>query len=109
VGNVIRVSFFAIPGIGPILVAEPLVAWIVGALEGAAVVGGLSDVGAGLIGIGIPKDSVVQYELARKTDQYLLVVRDAASQVARARDIIGTTRPINSAMHSTEIAGVGAR
>ena len=31
-------AFFAIPGIGPVLVAGPLVAWIVGALEGAAVV-----------------------------------------------------------------------
>jgi hypothetical protein len=33
-------ALFAIPGIGPILVAGPLVAWIVGGLEGAAVVVG---------------------------------------------------------------------
>src|SRR6202142_2596625 len=99
-------AFFAIPGIGPILVAGPLVAWIVGALEGAAVVGGLSAVGAGLVGIGIPKDSVVQYELALKTDKYLLVIRDTADQVAKARDIIGATRPIHSAVHSTEVAAV---
>jgi hypothetical protein len=102
-------AFFAIPGIGPLLVAGPLVAWIVGALEGAAVVGGLSAVGAGLIGIGIPKDSVVQYETALKTDQYLLVVRDAASQVAKARDIIGTTRPIHAALHLPEIVGAAVR
>src|ERR1700728_943941 len=30
-------AFFAIPGLGPVLVAGPLVAWIIGALEGAAV------------------------------------------------------------------------
>ena len=47
-------AFFFIPGIGPLLAAGPLVGWIVGALEGAAVVGGLSAVGAGLVGIGIP-------------------------------------------------------
>src|SRR6204780_4126815 len=47
-------AFFAIPGIGPILAAGPVVAWIVGALEGAAVVGGVSGLGAGLYGIGIP-------------------------------------------------------
>src|ERR1017187_5613996 len=75
-------AFFVIPGIGPLLVAGPLVAWIVGALEGAAVVGGLSAVGAGLVGIGIPKDSVVQYELALKTDRYLLVIQDTAAQGA---------------------------
>src|SRR5271163_163267 len=54
-------AFFAIPGLGPVLVAGPLVGWIVGALEGAAVVGGLSAVGAGLYSIGIPQDSIVKY------------------------------------------------
>ncbi len=102
-------AFFVIPGVGPMLVAGPLVAWIVGALEGAAVVGGLSAIGAGLIGIGIPKDSVVQYELALKTDQYLLVVRDSADQVARARQIIGTTRHIQAALHSPEGVAAVAR
>jgi len=38
---------FAIPGIGPILVAGPLVSWIIAGLEGAAVVGGVSALGAG--------------------------------------------------------------
>lgn len=56
------------------LVAAPLVAWIVGALEGAAVVAGVSAVGAGLIDIGIPKDSVLKYEQALKTDKFLLMV-----------------------------------
>lgn len=59
-------AFFAIPGIGPILAAGPIVGWIVAALEGAVVVGGVSAIGAGLYSIGIPKDSVLQYELALK-------------------------------------------
>jgi hypothetical protein len=33
-------AFFAIPGIGPILIAGPLVAWIIGGLECEVVVGG---------------------------------------------------------------------
>src|SRR5271166_5886861 len=45
-------AFFFVPGVGPLLVAGPLVAWIVGALEGAVVVGGLTAVGAGLYSIG---------------------------------------------------------
>src|SRR5271166_5052238 len=57
-------AFFAIPSIGPVLVAGPLVAWIVGALEGAVPFGGLGAIGAGLVGMGIPKDSVVTYETA---------------------------------------------
>ena len=71
-------AFFAIPGIGPVLVAGPLVGWIVGAVEGAVVVGGLSAIGAGLVGMGIPKDSVVEYEVALKTDKFLLMVHGSA-------------------------------
>ena len=49
-------AFFWIPGIGQILVAGPLVMWIVGALEGAVVTGGITALGAGLYSIGIPKN-----------------------------------------------------
>src|ERR1700735_2813603 len=38
-------AFFWLPGIGTVLVAGPLVVWIVGALESAAVMGGLSALG----------------------------------------------------------------
>ena len=108
-GLLFGAAFFAIPGIGPVLVAGPLVAWIVGGLEGAAVVGGLSAIGAGLIGIGIPKDSVVQYELALKTDKFLLMVHGTASEVEKARSIIARTRPINVTLHSPEAVGAAAR
>ena len=66
-------ALFVIPGIGPILAAGPVVAWIVAALEGAVVVGGVSALGAGLYSIGIPKDSIVKYETALRTDQFLLI------------------------------------
>jgi uncharacterized membrane protein len=102
-------AFFAIPGLGPVLVAGPLVAWIVGGLEGAAVVGGLGAIGAGLYGMGIPKDSVVEYELAVKTDKFLLMVHDKASEVEKARDIIASTRPINVTLHNPEAVEAVAR
>jgi len=98
-------AFFAIPGIGPILVAGPLVAWIVGALEGAAVVGGLSAVGAGLYGIGIPKDSILQYETALKTDKFLLMVHGTAREVETARSILENTRPVLVTLHAARVAG----
>ena len=92
-------AFFAIPGIGPILVAGPLVAWIIGALEGAAVVGGVSAIGAGLMSIGIPKDSVIQYDAALKTDKYLLVVHGTAADVEKAKEIIRGTTQVSYAIH----------
>jgi uncharacterized membrane protein len=96
-------ALFAIPGIGPILVAGPLVAWIVAGLEGAAVVGGVSAVGAGLVSIGIPKDSVLKYEVALKTDKFLLVVHGTAGDVNKAKDIIAGTENSSYAVHGETV------
>jgi hypothetical protein len=96
-------AFFLIPGLGAILVAGPLVAGIVGALEGAVVVGGLSALGAGLYSIGIPKNSVLDYETALKSDKFLLVVQGTAEEVARAKDVLQTeTAATQTDLHSSE-------
>ena len=95
-------AFFAIPGLGPILVAGPLVAWIIGGLEGAVVLGGLSALGAGLYSIGIPKDSIVQYEAAVKADKFLVLAHSTADEVAKARGILQTTHPLNITSHAAE-------
>src|SRR5580658_6568396 len=95
-------AFFAIPGLGPVLVAGPLVAWIVAALEGAAVVGGVSAVGAGLYSIGIPKDSILEYEIAIKTDRFLLLADGKPEEAARAREIIAATTPASLHVHAAQ-------
>jgi hypothetical protein len=86
-------AFFLVPGLGPLLVAGPLVAWIVGALEGAIVVGGLSIVGAALYNLGIPKDSIVRYEKALKTGRFLLIAHGAMFEANLAREILDRTGP----------------
>jgi len=86
-------AFFWIPGLGPLLVAGPLVTWIVGALEGAIVVGGLSAVGAGLYSQGIPKDSILKYETALKTDKFVVIAHGTEEEVNQAREIIRRTNP----------------
>ena len=92
-------AMFAIPGIGPLLVAGPWVAWIVAGLEGAVVVGGVSAAGAGLVSIGIPKDSVVKYDVALKTDKFLLVVHGTPDTVEQAKEIIGGTKHHSYSVH----------
>src|SRR6202142_99372 len=101
-------AFFMIPGLGPILAAGPVVAWIVAGLEGAVEVGALGALGAGLYSVGIPKDSVVKYETALKTDQFLLIVHGTAAEVAKADDIIETTHPAQVTVHSGEAATAAA-
>jgi hypothetical protein len=98
-----------IPGLGPILAAGPVVAWIVAGLEGAAEIGTLGALGAGLYSIGIPKDSVVKYEAALKTDQFLLIANGTAAEVAKAKDIIETTHPAQFAVHAGEAKAATAK
>jgi hypothetical protein len=92
-GLLFGAAFFWVPGVGPLLVAGPLSAAIVAALETGVVVGGLSAIGAGLYSIGIPKDSVIKYEAAIKVDKYLLVAHGTAAAVDKAREILKTTKP----------------
>jgi len=101
-------ALFIIPGLGPSLAAGPVVAWIVAGLEGAVEVGALGALGAGLYSIGIPKDSILKYQTALKTDQFLLIVHGTAAEVAQARNIIKTTNPVQFSMHSDEAAVVAA-
>ncbi len=74
-------------------------AWIIAGLEGAAVVGGVSAVGAGLVSIGIPKDSVLKYDVAVKTDKYVLVVHGTPEEVEKAKDIIAGTEQSHYAVY----------
>ncbi len=93
-------ALFAIPAIGPILVAGPLVGWIVAGLEGAVVVGGVSALGAALVSIGIPKNSVLKYESALKTDKFLLIVHGTQDAVYDARFIIDESGHETYAVHA---------
>ena len=99
-GLLFGAAFFAVPGFGPVLVAGPLVSWIVGALEGAVVVGGASAIGGGLFSIGIPRDSVLKYETAIKSNKFVVLAHGTAAEVSKARDILHTTNPAEVSIHS---------
>ena len=88
-------AFFWVPGIGPLVMAGPLVGMMLGTLEGAAVGGGLSAIGAGLFSLGIPKDSVLRYETALKTGTFVLLAHGTLEDTTRAREILGRTSPVS--------------
>lgn len=98
-GFLFGAAFFWVPGLGPLVVGGPLVSWIVGALEGAAVVGGLSALGAGLYSIGIPKDAVLKYETALKADKFLLIAHGDADEVSKAQEILKGTAATDVDVH----------
>lgn len=85
-------AFFALPGLGPILAAGPVVGWIIGALEGAVVLGGMSALGAGLVNIGVPQDSIIEYEAKVKAGKFMLIAHGAADEVSRTQATLAATK-----------------
>jgi hypothetical protein len=61
---------------------------MVSALEGATIVGGMSALGAGLYSIGIPKDSVLNYETQIKAGKFVLIAHGARDEVEKIRAIL---------------------
>lgn len=83
-GLLLTPAVFVLPGLGLVAMAGPIVAALVGALEGAVVVGGVSGLVAALTQLDVPKDQIVKYETALKADKYVLLVHGDSSDVAQA-------------------------
>lgn len=91
-GLLAGLGLLAIPGIGPILAAGPIVATISGAAVGAGA-GGLV---GGLIGLGIPKEEAERYN-EYVNDHKLLVIVDAeAARKSRVYDIFRRFGSLNA-------------
>ncbi len=101
-GLLLGSAFFWVPGVGPLAVGGPLVASIIGGLEGAALTGGLTMLGAALYSIGIPKDSIVKYETALKADRFLVIVHGTKDEVARAAEVLGTNADAEISTHTSD-------
>ena len=98
-GLLIGAAMFWIPGLGPVVMAGPLVTSLVGALKGAIALGGFSALGAALYSIGIPRDSIIRYETALKSDQYLIIVHGTQQEVEQAHEILSAGEPTDAAIH----------
>jgi uncharacterized membrane protein len=88
-GLMVGSAFFMIPGIGPVLIAGSFVSAMVGALEGAVVVGSMGALGATLFSVGIPEDSIVEYETEIKAGKFMLLTNGTTEEMAKARDVLG--------------------
>ena len=93
-------AFLVIPIVGHIIVLGPLVSSIIGGLEGAAVVGSTSALFGALSGLGIPKDSVIQYENEVKAGKFLLLAQGTEEEVARAKGLLAAAPPASLDVHS---------
>jgi uncharacterized membrane protein len=98
-GLIFGAGFFLIPGIGPVVMAGPIVSSLVGGLEGAVVIGGLSALGGALFSIGIPKDSVLKYEKELKANKYLVIAHGTQEDIDKVRNIMNINNEIDVTIH----------
>ena len=76
-----------------------MAATIFSGVETAVLMGGLSAIGAALYSIGVPKDSVLQYETALTADAFLVTAHGSAADLARARTILAAADPSSLELH----------
>lgn len=87
-GVLAGIGALAIPGVGPLIAAGPIMAGLAGLGVGGAV-GGLI---GGLVGMGIPEYEAKRYEGRVKDGGVLLSAHcDSSDEVSRAKDILKAT------------------
>lgn len=92
--------FLSIPIVGHVVVLGYLATVIFAGVENAVVTGGISALGAALYSIGIPKNSVLEYESAITADNFLVAVHGTTEEMLRAEEILHTTSAMRVETHS---------
>lgn len=89
----------AIPGIGPIVAAGPIVAGLTGAAAGA----GVGGIAGALIGLGIPEDEAKDYENRFNEGEILVLVEDDTLDIPdrNDRESFSETDPLIGSTHDT--------
>jgi hypothetical protein len=83
-GWIVGIGALAIPGVGPFIVAGPIMA----ALSGAAIGAAAGGIAGGLIGMGIPEIEAKRYEGKIKEGNILLSVHtESSDEIKRAKEI----------------------
>lgn len=91
--------FVTVPVIGHVVILGYFATVMFWAVENAVVVGGLSALGAALYSMGVPKDSILQYETAIKADGFLVMAHGTEADIARAKTLLGSVNPSKLDVH----------
>ena len=91
--------FLTVPIVGHVVVLGYLAAVVAAGIENAVVVGGLGALGAALYSLGVPKDSVLNYESDLKADGFLVMARGTEAEVERAQAHLAAQNPIRKDTH----------
>jgi hypothetical protein len=101
-GLLAGIGALAIPGIGPLIAAGPIMA----ALAGLGAGGALGGIVGALVGLGIPEYEARRYEGRVKNGGVLLSVHcDTSDEISRAKDILRSTGAEDIASSGEKAAG----
>lgn len=95
-------AFFELPGVGPVLLAGPLVSTVVAIMEGASASNGAGVFGGGLRRLGIPRECIVRYESELCGHRLLLIAHGTAEELMHAKDVLHLTHPAELNVHFAE-------
>ena len=91
-GLLVGAAFLVVPGIGPMIVAGPLAAALLGGVEGALGGAALGGLAGALVGLGVSKDKAVRYAADVKAGKYLVTLDGDAAQRQRTRFLLGVSQ-----------------
>jgi hypothetical protein len=97
VGYLVGIGALAIPGVGPLVAAGPIMA----ALSGAAVGGAVGGITGALVGMGIPEFEAKQYAGKVKEGNILLSVH------TKNRDQVQTAKAVLNEAGASDVSTVG--
>jgi hypothetical protein len=104
-GLLAGIGALAIPGVGPLIAAGP----IMGALAGLGVGGAVGGLVGALVGMGIPEYEAKRYEGKLKEGGVLLSVHcDTSEEIVRAKEILKRTGAADVASTGEETVGATA-
>jgi uncharacterized membrane protein len=87
-GLLMGAAFLILPGVGPVIVAGPLSAALLGGIEGAiagAAIGGLS---GALVGLGVSKEHALKYETELKAGKFVVTLHGTHDEIIRAQSLL---------------------
>jgi hypothetical protein len=86
-GLLVGAAFLILPGVGPVVIAGPLAAAMLGGVEGALAGAAFGGLMGALVGLGVSKDKAIRYESQAKAGKFLVTMQGDGSQIERAKSL----------------------
>jgi hypothetical protein len=87
-GLLVGAAFLILPGVGPVVVAGPLSAALLGGIEGALAGAAIGGISGALLGLGVSKEKSLKYETELKAGKFVVALRGTPDEIARAEALL---------------------